>query len=573
MKQKIRQHAWGKPHFDWRAPADPKVSYPYALNFLHADGLIRLVPGTHPMSYNGDVGSPARILLRGTQDGGNTTYGVGVGCGVTEDGLGVMVVLGSSVQGVVATVYEAKREGVNQDFYIDALGQTDLTGTGVYDAVGTLDTTTVFDSIALNDKIIFTNGIGTPFMYDCTTAAFTKLADAPIAKRVTTYYQKVVFGAITEAGKTNRIEWSEEGQPDVGYDAGIYDNLWVFGQQDTGPVISVEGTNDALYVFKRSSISAVRGPTEDAFTTDGTREGISTNIGALGPYCTYIGDDSVIYFLSEDRDLYALLPGGSQVVPITKREDGSSGVQEWKNQMPAGYGGWDNGNNDRIQLVYFASTGLLAVLPTGSISTGTYHGLLYNTHSGSWCLHDGFGSYAGRAARMLGAFEAEYQISGAFNTVVLDSAFGDYGIPRWLDPDLIGSNELDTFDTYSGVVAWLYTAIVGSDSGMARKLFTGLALRAKLVDNSNACKISMYPFPNSSAFDPTIYSEQNLTIGGAGEEGEEWVRFGFREYGVNCTMRLRLAAASGSSPHDVEGFYVEYLVGVHTVDAMTEFSF
>lgn len=286
---------------DWQAKQAPDGYAQRLLNCHWENGTIRPRPGTVPAAVQAggqfDSTSPAVCLARG----------------VKADGTVIMVMIDTAG---VATIYNTALR--TQSTYDINTGLSITLGSGLCDWT------------ALYDQLVFTNGSNNPFMYDVENDSWTLLSDAPIAKSVTTYYQKIVFGNIVEAGKENRLEWSEEGQPAVGYDAGSYDNFWVFGQIDPGPIVGVVGMNEALYVFKRGSIASVRGPTEDAFTTSGTREDISGTTGLYGPLAVAVVNED-IYFM--DPFFKAMRMRGGRVEHISEiPETGTDFLRDWRTE-------------------------------------------------------------------------------------------------------------------------------------------------------------------------------------------------------------------------------------------------
>lgn len=569
---KVLKESFQVPHFDWDAPST-KGGYLRSVNGLPIRGAMRSRPAIMAALGNEDDVGGTEIIVSGNPQGQASAIGVGVGCGVTAAGLGVVVILSNNAANALTyKACHARLGGSNQDQWMQEI--TGAVG-AVYD--GTSSDTLVFDSIALNDKIIFTDGVGTPFMYDCTNETFTKLTDAPKAKRVTTYYQKVVFGAITEAGKQNRIEWSEEGDPETGYDATGYDNLWVFGQQDTGPVVAIEGTNDALYVFKRTSISAVRGPTEDAFTAAGTREGVSTEVGALGPYCTTIAEGSVIYFMSEKRELFALQPGATSPTPISEREDGSSGIRDWNNNMQYSYGGW-NADYDSITLGYMSDVQMVTVFPTQNIAMDTYYGLLLDTQTQAFCeFLTSDWKFGGRSSPLRGPLVSTlFETGGKFPTIFLVNetgyTIGTPGIP--VGCVLQDGVEIDFDDVAGGITEWnvqvtLWSRLIGRESPEARKLFTGLGLDVEARAAATAAGIGLRKYANQGN-PPTLKSGtvQSGNVIDNSHTGVKRQRFGFNEYGVD--IMLEISWTAGSS---IAGVRQNFGVLSQVVDAITEFSF
>src|SRR6266850_1462995 len=146
-------------------------------------------------------------------------------------------------------------------------------------------------SCVLADQIIFSDGVNTPFMWS--GAAFTVLANCPALYGQPRIHYAKVFGI--KAAKRNTIVWSEENDPTIGYEAGIYNNGWELVQTRAEGLHALFATNEALYYFRERSIGAIRGEVTPDFRSDGTREGVSEDIGTVSPGCVFsFGTD--IYF-------------------------------------------------------------------------------------------------------------------------------------------------------------------------------------------------------------------------------------------------------------------------------------
>jgi hypothetical protein len=118
-----------------------------------------------------------------------------------------------------------------------------------------------------------------PFTWDGTTGAggLTKLDNAPAngVSSMTVYYAKLFM--LKRDRKT--IVWSEENQPNTGYEAGGYNNAWELTQTSNEPLTAIIGTNEALYYGRANSVGAIRGAVSSTFTTDGVHDSISTGSG------------------------------------------------------------------------------------------------------------------------------------------------------------------------------------------------------------------------------------------------------------------------------------------------------
>lgn len=185
-----------------------------------------------------------------------------------------------------------------------------VTAANLATASVTLSTTAKIRCVVFADELIVSDGVNTPFAWDGTTGAggLTSLTNAPVF-----YGQPVVhYGKLFGINNANRaeIQWSEEAQPNTGYDAGGYNNAWELRQTDTNALVRLVPTNESLYVFRERSITEIFGEVTTNFSSTGTRESVSSTIGTKAP-------DSVIYanryivFADADGNPYYLAPGGT----------------------------------------------------------------------------------------------------------------------------------------------------------------------------------------------------------------------------------------------------------------------
>jgi hypothetical protein len=178
----------------------------------------------------------------------------------------------------------------------------------------TLSTTARCWSLVVSDKLYITDGVNKPWLWDGTAhGGLTSITNSPVIYgRPTLYYAKV-FGIKDTERST--IVWSEENDPTIGYEAGGYNNAWTLGQTSQDALRGLMGTNEALYYWRRNSVSAITGPVNSAFATTGTREGVSDTEGTLTQGMALY--DRLIFFLDAEKRPHVLLPGAG-VVPIWK---------------------------------------------------------------------------------------------------------------------------------------------------------------------------------------------------------------------------------------------------------------
>lgn len=235
----------------------------------------------------------------------------------------------------------------------------------------TVDTSAVIDWAVSRGRIIFTDGVSRPFMWDGTT--WTQLTNAPISTGVEIYYDKVFFFGLLGAD-SNVFEWSDEGDPVNGYTGANQD--WEFAQTDSGAVRSLVGLNDHMNVFKDDSVADIRGAVEDTFQTDAVREGISETEGSPGQYNIVVVDGDV-YYLSVNGPRFLKAGIRRNELDVDPNGDEILGP-EWdafsQTELTDAIGVYDKKRKHILWLTALAGetskySGLLYSLETGAFST------------------------------------------------------------------------------------------------------------------------------------------------------------------------------------------------------------
>lgn len=172
--------------------------------------------------------------------------------------------------------------------------------------------------VTFANQMVVNDGSNPPWMWDgsgSAAPAFTVLTNAPSAcfGPPAIYYAKLVW--IDDGNRTD-IQWSEENQPNVGYDSGTYDNVWTLGQTDQEQLTALKATNEALYYFRQRSIGSITGRVTPEFRADGVREGVSETIGTNSPDAVVFDDDH-IHFMDIHSRINKIVPGVG-VVPLWK---------------------------------------------------------------------------------------------------------------------------------------------------------------------------------------------------------------------------------------------------------------
>lgn len=173
--------------------------------------------------------------------------------------------------------------------------------------------------VMFGDHMVVTDSTNQPWMWDGGTGAssVTLLSNAPSITfgPAVVYYAKLFFikrGATDYDRRT--IIWSEEADPETGYEAGGFNNAWELRQSDENRLFGLYATNAGLYYFRRRSIGLIVGAVDDEFRTTGVHEAISESVGCPWPG-SIVGTDTHIWFMDENRRPHAIRIGGD-VEPV-----------------------------------------------------------------------------------------------------------------------------------------------------------------------------------------------------------------------------------------------------------------
>lgn len=158
----------------------------------------------------------------------------------------------------------------------------------------TLSTTARVALVPFADGLVVSDGVNTPFWWDGTTGAggLVSMTNAPAFYGPPVVYYAKLVGIKASARAT--MVWSEEGDPNLGYEAGGYNNAWDNPGGYSDPLTSLAATNEALYVFRERQSIAITGAIAQDFQTAGTRSNLSEDVGTLSPWATYVTTAGVL---------------------------------------------------------------------------------------------------------------------------------------------------------------------------------------------------------------------------------------------------------------------------------------
>jgi hypothetical protein len=238
--------------------------------------------------------------------------------------------IGTSLSGAApqGSVQYTKADGttISYVFYTGKLYRVDWRNAGVYAPtltdvtptagstapVGWSISTTATRVYAVNfaNYLIVSDGVGKVWKWDGTNATYltdgtdgsaTGVAFGPL----TVYYNKLFY---IRDDNRRMFVWSEEGDPDLGYLSTDYNNFWTYAQTGSAPLVALVGTNDALYVFRQTSIGAVTGAVRSDFASSGTHDAIDQNVGCGAAASLALVGNSM-YFLDASARPWRLDPG------------------------------------------------------------------------------------------------------------------------------------------------------------------------------------------------------------------------------------------------------------------------
>lgn len=256
----------------------------------------KLIQNCYPVPGGGGLqGRPGFALV-----GGSSAGSKGQGCHdfVKFDGTRYSVVIYS---GEIYTV----------DWTTGSTGTLNrvVTTANLSTASCTLSATARVSLLTYNNVLVISDGVNTPFTWDGTSGSggLVSLTNCPVLYGPPIVYYGKMFGIKATARQT--FVWSEENDPTIGYEAGGYNNAWDFVQSDAEPLTRLLGSNEALYVFRASSIAVVTGAVDTEFSTNGSRAAVSEEVGTTSPW-SVIYSRSTVFFLDQQGRPFMIRAGG-----------------------------------------------------------------------------------------------------------------------------------------------------------------------------------------------------------------------------------------------------------------------
>lgn len=160
----------------------------------------------------------------------------------------------------------------------------------------TLSETARCYAVTFTDKMVISDGTNKPFLWDGTSGAggLTLLSNSPVLYGQPVVYYAKLFGIKNTERST--LVWSEENDAATGYEAGGYANAWTLGQTNSEGFYALCATDEALYCLRARSITKIQGAVTPDFSSSGTREAVSEDIGTASPASVVRTSNGNIYF-------------------------------------------------------------------------------------------------------------------------------------------------------------------------------------------------------------------------------------------------------------------------------------
>ena len=190
-----------------------------------------------------------------------------------------------------------------------------VTAANLTTATITLSTTARIALVPFADGLVVSDGVNTPFWWTGASGAggLTKMTNAPAFYGPPSVYYSKLMGI--KASNRNTLVWSEEGDPNLGYEAGGYNNAWDNPGGYSDPITSVIGTNEALYVFRERNAIAITGAVSTDFATAGTRSNLSEDVGTMSPWATYAISQGIMV-VDADAQPWLMKLGMAEPMPL-----------------------------------------------------------------------------------------------------------------------------------------------------------------------------------------------------------------------------------------------------------------
>jgi hypothetical protein len=303
---------------------------------------------------------------------------------------------GGFVQGIAPVDGAPLSAGVNNFLVIDGKlyqyndGLGTFTDLSAFHAAIAVDPSAHVSLVWFGGQLIVSDGFHRPWRYNPATSAAAYLAGTtgPWYGRPVVYYAKLF--AIRASDRTT-IEWSEENDPDAGYEAagapdgGSYRNAWTLTQTSGSPLVALAASNDGLVFLRERGVGRILGAVTDDFRASGTFDGISTEVGAAAPFAVVSFGDGSVWWIDNARHVQRLV--GSTITDLSDQYAALLEPGVWDMQAFDRASMWAS-HIDDVDRVVFAirRTGLGA--PVGVQNRLLVFDRATGVYNGEWSLPD-----------------------------------------------------------------------------------------------------------------------------------------------------------------------------------------
>ena len=181
------------------------------------------------------------------------------------------------------------------------------------------DAVVIYDPVSDDNALVFTNDADRPFIYAgpntaASATTFSTLTNAEPARCVTSWDNRVIFGAVTSGGTKylQRVQWTERGNPSVITEpTGGFEEL----SDMRGGIVKMVPDGDRFVIFSDMEIWAgYKAP----FPFDIRFEPLDRTVGCIDAFSVQRTPAGTV-FQGHDSNVYLLPKGASQAIPIGDR--------------------------------------------------------------------------------------------------------------------------------------------------------------------------------------------------------------------------------------------------------------
>lgn len=178
-----------------------------------------------------------------------------------------------------------------------------------------LATSDSFTYLVINQKLLVSDGVNTPWTWDGTPeGGITLLTNCPPLYGQPTEYAAKLFGI--KASDRRTVVWSEENDLTTGYQAAGFNNAWTIGQQSDDKLTGIYGRNDGLYYWRPHSTGRIIGAVAGEFRTTHTQDAVSSVTGLVDRSSLVDAGDALWWYSTEER-IVRYSPGSGIIADVS----------------------------------------------------------------------------------------------------------------------------------------------------------------------------------------------------------------------------------------------------------------